>query len=64
MLVPSVIRTKLDELVDICLYEQQQATAKAAQVGLSLQQQTYWTQYATACANARQEILGIYDIAP
>jgi hypothetical protein len=63
-LVPSVIRAKLDELLQICDYEIQQATAKAAQVGLSLPQQTYWTTYAAQVTNAKTELLAVYDVAP
>jgi hypothetical protein len=63
-LVASAIRVKLDELLQICDYEIQQATAKASQVGLSLPQQTYWTTYAAQIANAKTELLAVYDVAP
>jgi hypothetical protein len=63
-LVASVIRVKLDELLQICDYEIQTATAKAAQVGLSVPQQAYWTAYAAQVANAKTELLAVYDVAP
>jgi hypothetical protein len=63
-LVPSIIRTKLDELIQVCDYEIQTATAKASQVGLPLPQQTYWSTYATQVGNAKTELLAVYDVAP